>query len=481
MSTQLNVELFEKLDKIKRGIVEKVPQGTKFIFGCMEGGKVPSDHSKSNRFGLWPAAEMAHFLLTNHILPKTCSQRIEQIIDFLIDNFDKEVGAWPATINGTQVYFSAHITGYCTFVFKLYYNDFLTDDRKKEIRDIIKKAEAYLVSKQQEAGFWTPESTKGAAPSSDGINYADFFYSYYAYFGIREVSGYHRDSHTDINNSLDRAKKYFRKYAETLINQQSHINADLAECMSNVSKVLQVLNDFDDKSLSDDIDKLHSISLQIFDKVKDSFATTSVRLDRVDDGAQNMYNNNTPFDVYFALRSDKHSLDNLLQVVKWYLDHQDIDDHCWYLKASPMTKTNTWTTIEAMLVLSDAYDFLSEDFYLSEMQQIDSLHIELDTYKEEIVQKQKEQQSKFERDIRKVKKTNKTLLGLSVGFSIIFSIVCFVLFLLVVSQGLTPVLETFINVVIFSLAGNALFQGAVIVVQVVIQKTKELDNDTDNK
>ena len=475
MPTPQNAELLEKLEIIKRGIEEKVPEGAKFIFDCMDGGKVPSYHSRSNRFGLWPAAEMAHFLLTNHILPKTCSQKIEQIIDFLISNFDEKVGAWPATINGTQTYFSAHMTGYCTYVFKLYFNDFLIDERKIQIESIINQAEKYLISKQMEAGFWTPESTKGATPSPDGINYADFFYSYYAYFGIREVGGYHRNSNTDINNALDRAKKYFRKYAEILINQQIDETADQTERMSNVSKLLQVLNDFDDKSLSDDIDKLHSISLQIFDKVKDSFATSSVLLDRLDDSAQKTYNNNTPFDVYFALRSDKYSLDNLLQVVKWYLDHQDVSEHCWHLRADPMTNTNTWTTIEAMMVLSDAYDFIAEDFYLREMEHNScsckkSLRSKNNDYKDEV---------------KKIKISSIILISIAVVVSLLISILCLVLFVKISANGLTAEILQWVDMMKGALYSNLILQFVLVLVQGAINYVrnfaKHKDNNSDNK
>lgn len=488
MSHPLSTKVDDKIKELKKGIEEKVQQGAKFIFDCMKDGKVPSYRPKDEQYGLWTPAEMACFLLTNHILPKTCSQKIEQIIDFLISNFDRNIGAWPATINGTQEYFSAHMTGYCTYVLKLYSNEFLEDDRKDDIQEIIEKAEQYILCKQQAEGFWTPDSR--ATKSPDGINYPDFFYSYYSYFGIRDVKGYHRKANTDMNNALQRTKNYFRKYAENLIasfNPQSVTSVTLTDA----SKLLQVLSDFDDNSLTELLEKLHSITLLIFESVKRNFATTSVTLDRLDSNTQRTFTNNTPFDVYFALRSDKSSSTQLLQVVEWYLGKQDVANHCWYLDADSKTNVCTWTTIEALLVLSDAYDFLAEDFYLREQQLLDERQRELNSYRDKAESEKNAQLEQLELDkqrlnsrIQIINKRNNIRMGLSIGVSIVISIICFVIFLVVVTKEMTPTLETIIIVVILGLGVNAIFQGVLFIMGLVQKKIKELDNllkDSDDK
>ena len=102
-------ELVLEYQKTKNAIKKAVQTGTQFIFNCMVDGKVPSYSPSSRKFGLWPAAEMANFLISNQILPKTCSSQIDFIIDFLLSkfkSFSDGTGAWHATVNGTKEYYS---------------------------------------------------------------------------------------------------------------------------------------------------------------------------------------------------------------------------------------------------------------------------------------------------------------------------------------------------------------------------------------
>lgn len=473
-------ELVAEFQKTKHAIKKAVQTGTQFIFNCMVDGKVPSYTPRSKRFGLWPAAEMANFLISNQLLPKTCGSQIDSIIDFLKSKFKlfaDGTGAWHATVNGTKEYYSSQTTGYCVYVLKLYYNDFLAYERRKEIRDIISQAEKYIVSRQQDTGFWTPSSATSDVANNDGINYADFFYSYYSYFGIKHLPNYKRDDSAIVDNALTRAKSYFYKFALNLIqtyDQQELTDSAKTILLSNVSKVLQVLNDFDDENLIETIAELHRISLEIFDVVnKNGFTCSSVTLDRLDSDSQRTYHNNTPFDVYFALREEKISANNLFEVVDWYLSHQDIVTGCWYLNADSNTNQSTWTTIEALLVLSDAYDILSEELYLRELHSFHARQKELDDYRSVIetekavlLEENENNKQKFDLDIKKIKKRNNTLLGLSVGISIVFSLICLALFICVVTMEMNPTLSTFIEVIIFSLAGNAIFQAITFIVQV---------------
>ena len=483
-------ELVLEYQKTKNAIKKAVQTGTQFIFNCMVDGKVPSYSPSSRKFGLWPAAEMANFLISNQILPKTCSSQIDFIIDFLLSkfkSFSDGTGAWHATVNGTKEYYSSQTTGYCAYVLKLYYNEFLADDRRNKIKDIISQAEKYIVSQQQDAGFWTPSSSSGDTMSKDGINYSDFFYSYYSYFGIKASSQYDREESAVIDNALAKAKNYFYNFALNLIqsyNTQEITDSAKIVLLSNVSKVLQVLNDFDDENLTGTVAELHRISLEIFDIVnKNDFTCSSVTLDRLDAESQRTYHNNTPFDVYFALREEKISAKNLLLVVEWYLKHQDIVEGCWYLNADANTNQSTWTTIEALLVLSDAYDMISEELYLRELQSFDVQQKEYDQLIQETKNERATLSGKGEKykqaldsSVKLIKKRNNILMGFSVGISILISIVGFIVLLIVVTKGIDSTMETVINVVLFGLGVNAIFQGIIFIVQAVKKKVKELDD-----
>lgn len=495
-----NPELVLEFQKTKTDIKKAVLAGTQFIFNCMTDGKVPSYSPSSRKFGLWPAAEMANFLISNQILPKTCSNQIDSIIDFLISKFkafSDGTGAWHATVNGTREYYSSQTTGYCAYVLKLYYNEFLTNERKNKIKNIITQSEKYIISKQQDAGFWTPCSSTSDTVGTDGINYADFFYSYHSYIGIKILPQYNYERSNIVLSALSKAKGYFYKFADHLIQsykQQTLSDSAKIVLLSNISKVLQVLNDFDEENIKSVIAELHRISLEIFDIVnRNDFMSSAVTLDRLDTDSQRTYHNNTPFDVYFALREEKISAQNLLRVVDWYLNNQDAVKECWYLNADPNTNQSTWTTIEALLVLSDAYDMLSEELYLREFQSLEdelkkneaektALLKTKEQYKQEIEQ----YEQKLNLNIKKIKKQNKIWMGVSVGISIFISVICFVLFVCVVSIGMNPVLEKFIDVVIFSLVGNAIFQVIAIVIQIAAKGVKELEindleNNSDNK
>lgn len=277
-----------------------------------------------------------------------------------------------------------------------------------------------------------------------------------------------------------------QKFSDIIYSMNPQEITDIAKTvlLSNISKVLQVLNDFDDERLMETIAELHRISLEIFDVVnKNDFSCSSVTLDRLDAESQKVYHNNTPFDVYFALREEKISAKNLLLVVEWYLKHQDIVKGCWYLNADPNTNQSTWTTIEALLVLSDAYDMLSEEIYLREIQSLGlrqqehtQLIKEIEDEKAALLEKGEIYKQNLDLSIKLIKKRNKILMGISVGISILISIVCFIVFLIVVTKGMNSTIETVIVVVLFGLGVNAIFQGILFLVQAVKKKVKELDD-----
>ncbi len=482
-------ELVAEYQGLKCDIEEAVRKGTQFIFNCMDQGRVPSYNQHTKQYGLWPTAEMAEFLLSNQILPKTCSNQIDSIIDFLLSKFKSfpdGSGAWLATVNGTTEYYSAQITGYCTYVLKLYYNEFLADERRNRIREVINQAEKFIISKQQETGFWTPDSPIGEKINNNGINDPDFFYSYHAYLAIKELQQYHREKSRSIENALAQAKLYFKEYANYRIaDYKSRELTDTEKCelLSYISKALQVLNDFKDDNLESTIAELHNISLEIFDVAKkNNFYCSDLTLNRVPHGSQRGFHNNTPYDVYFALREEKISAQNLLEVVNWYLNHQT-DIGCWYLNGKNEDNNSTWTTTEGLLVLSDAYYMLSEELYLREQQSLDVMQKEYDSYREKIENEKTAllgQNEKYEKTldshIKVIKKRNKILLGVSVGASILISIVCFIIFLNVVNLEMDPMLNTFIVVVLLGLGVNAIFQCGLFIWGLVKKKVKELDD-----
>ena len=198
-------------------------------------------------------------------------------------------------------------------------------------------------------------------------------------------------------------------------------------------------------------------------------------LDRLDKGTQRTYTNNTPFDTYFALREEKISANNLLEIVEWYLENQNDASGCWYLNADPKMNINTWTTIEALLALSDAYDLLTEEIYLREVQQLDAEQVKYVNYTAITEKAERVLQEKYNKNIKTIKKRDKILLVTSVGISIVISIVCLIIFLIVVTKGMNSTLKTVIEVVIGGLAVNAIFQGILFVCNRVNKKVKEYD------
>ena len=199
-------------NKIRNAVIE----GTRFIFNCMDGGKVPSYNHEATEYGLWPSAEMCQFLLTDNILPKTCSRKIKEIIKHLTDNFhviddEKRTGAWYATINNTDPYYSTQTTGYCLRVLRQYSNEFLSDEEKKNISFIIECAENYIIGEQQKAGYWIPRNDSATNSCANGFDQAEFFYSFYSYMGIATMNA---ETSNIKSTALANAKQYFSQYAE---------------------------------------------------------------------------------------------------------------------------------------------------------------------------------------------------------------------------------------------------------------------------
>lgn len=452
---------FEKLvsdyQELKSDIEKAILKGAKFMFDCMDGGRVPSEKAnptdkKAQQYGFWPAAEMANFLLVNQTLPNTCSKNLEEIIDHLIDNFKFDVGVWPSTENGTTQYLSAQMTGSCTYVLKLYHNEFLDKDRREQIENVIAKAESYLVDDQHQDGHWLPSKEANLEVMSSGV----LFYSYHAYLGIKALSSYRSGDSSQIERAQSRAQGYFQRYAEYLIKERypsvREQMMSYPELLAEVSKVLQVLNDFDDDSLCKVKSDLRQISAAVFDTVcENKFKTSSVTLTGLPEGAQSAYTNNTPYDVYFSLREDPSSASHLIKMVKEYLGAQDSSrGYCWFIDFDHTKERNTWPTIEALLVLSDAYDLLTEEFYLREMQQIDNMHATLDAREGNLKAEEEKLQNNFnaelakrQEDFENTKKDLRSSLWGSLVISTIAALASFVLLILGATMEMNETLKTF--------------------------------------
>lgn len=186
----------EELDLLKNNTFATILNATNFMIQRgmdEEGTKVRSTSPTLEKYGIWPTTEFLEFLLTNEVLPITPQivSLIEGMVGFIIDKYNSKEKKWPLTdVKGSVA--SAITSGHCIYVLKLYISRPFVDYTKTElIKQIIREAEDTLIADCRKDGSW--KILKGDDIADVGLNFGRFFYTYNAWFGIKNVHGYSDD------------------------------------------------------------------------------------------------------------------------------------------------------------------------------------------------------------------------------------------------------------------------------------------------
>ena len=374
----------------KRELFRKsIERGTDFLFNAMEDGRAPAKKHDVEKPGIWTSTEILEFLLTNKVLPSySLSYQIDAIIDFLISKYDGSVKGWGLTAEDPTGSFSAITTGHCIYVLKLYLNAFLDTDRKRTISKVISEAETSIIAKQDsKKGFWSPGNESSESVSTE-MNYGKLFYSYHAYYGIKRIGeGTIVNSNSDkINAARKKANIYFSDFAYNivkLVNSSQSLNFNArATVLGHVANLIQVLADIDAKGNEALLNELYKILDSYDDEV--CFTATTVPIYELPANSYNNFHLNTPFAVFLALLSSKNSAKGLLKIADWYLDRQDPRLHCWYFNDDCNSGIDTWSTCEALLVLSYAHIFCYESYYEFELKKVKEKYEQCEACKDTI-------------------------------------------------------------------------------------------------
>lgn len=426
----------------KRNLLHKaIERGTDFLFNIMDGGKTPAKKHDVEKPGIWTSAEILEFLLTNNVLPSySLATQIDAIVDFLISKYDDSAKGWGLTADDPAGSFSAITTGHCIYVLKLYLNTFVPTERKRHIIDIIKNAEASILAKQDKKGFWIPETSTATVVSTD-MNYGKLFYSFHAYYGIKKISNGTAFNTDQVLAARKRANLYFTEFANSLVNKAKadrspNFNSK-ATLLGHAANLIQVLSDIDVEGNTELLAEL-LIIVNSYDDV--FFTATTVQIFELPANSYNTFHINTPFAVFFALLAVPDSVTNLLKVVDWYLSRQDTRLHCWYYNDDCNSNIDTWSTCEALLVLSFAYTFCFENYYEGELLKVKAKYEHCDECKKKIENTLVVTTKTANRGIKKAKS------GAIVSIIIsIFSCVCAIISLVILSVIKN---EPWINVII---------------------------------
>lgn len=374
----------------KRELFRKaIERGADFLFDAMEDGKAPAKKHDVEKPGIWTSTEILEFLLTNKALPSySLANQIDAIIDFLISKYDASIRGWGLTAEDPPGSFSAITTGHCIYVLKLYLNAFVDTERKKHITKIISDAETTIISKQDaRKGYWSPGPSSAKDVSTD-MNYGKLFYSYHAYYGIKRIDdGTVFNANSDIVKAArKKANIYFSDFAYNIVKlvksgQALNFNAR-ATVLGHVANLIQVLADIDSSGNEALLNDLYEILDSYDDEV--CFTATTVPIYELPANSYNNFHLNTPFAVFFALLSSNNGIKSLLKIADWYLDRQDPRVHCWYFNDDCNSGIDTWSTCEALLVLSYAYTFCYESYYKFELKQVQAKYEHCDSCKKKI-------------------------------------------------------------------------------------------------
>lgn len=458
----------EELDLLKNNTFATILNATNFMIQRgmdEEGTKVRSTSPTLEKYGIWPTTEFLEFLLTNEVLPITPQivSLIEGMVGFIIDKYNSKEKKWPLTdVKGSVA--SAITSGHCIYVLKLYISRPFVDYTKTElIKQIIREAEDTLIADCRKDGSW--KILKGDDIADVGLNFGRFFYTYNAWFGIKNVHGY-SDDLSILPQTKRKLSEYVIGVSDMLL---SEFGADkvknkgsmLSTLICNMAKAVQILNDFDDSNC---VAKKKELCNTILETVRNNdfnsllYSVTSVEISELPNNGYNKFSNNLPFDLFFAVKDEPECAELTSEIINWYLSDINTQFNCWFFPGSNM---NTWPTCEALLVLSSAHAFFFESAMKQscsqELEHVKEKYQQCEACKVEITDYLVPQKEKFKKSmdsyVRKVKKTS--------GFSIavtIFACICAVAALISLSIILEQYwLNTLITVVIVPLILQIVF------------------------
>lgn len=440
----------------KRDLLRKaIERGTDFLFNVIEDGKAPAKKHDVEKPGIWTSAEILEFLLTNKVLPSyTLASQIDAIVDFILSKYDSISKGWGLTADDPAGSFSAITTGHCIYVLKLYLNVFVNAERKRSISGIISEAESSIISKQDgKKGFWNPGISSTSTVSTE-MNYGKLFYSYHAYYGIKQIgNGSTFNTNSDkVIAARKKANIYFSDFADSLIkqakaNQTLNFNAR-ATILGHAANLIQVLTDIDINGNSELLKELYSIVDSYDNEV--CFTATTVPIYELPANSYNNFHLNTPFAVFFALLQSMDGVESLLKIADWYLNRQDARLHCWYFNDDCNSGIDTWSTCEALLVLSYTYTFCFEKHYERELLKVQAKYEHCDKCKNQI---EGTLQTEIKNANKVIKKAKQSVI-VSIAITI-FSSLCAIVALIILSITKD---EPWINVLITAVVIPAILQ-----------------------
>lgn len=418
---------FDELNKLKRNIRDTIRKATEFMLkdGMDENRtKVRSVKPQLDKYGIWPTAEFLEFLLTDDTLPATpeIAKLIEDTVGFIIDKYDGQKRKWPLTdADGSPA--SAITSGHCIYVLKLYLSRPYEKMHERRARQIIKNAEGTLLDDyRRDNGGW--KILDGDDALDKGLNYGRFFYTYNAWFGIKNVTGF-EDDLQDLTDIKRRLAQYVMDVSDMLLSQAKNeeVKEDIAELSTlicNIAKAIQILSDYheDDKEA-----KKNELRKAVREMVNASnvkyllSCATSVELTQLPNSGYNKFSNNLPFDLFFAIKDEPDCVELAREIIDWYLARRDKNLNCWTFPGSDM---NTWPTCEALLVLSSAYAQYLEVAVKNELAFVEKKYKQCDECRERIDDyKQSQKFRTTEKYVRKVRKMNYITMAITIFVSVI--------------------------------------------------------------
>ncbi|MBQ4443497.1 MAG: terpene cyclase/mutase family protein [Alphaproteobacteria bacterium] len=352
----------EKLESKK--IENAIKRGANYLFLMQNpDGGIKYQDEKSTKSGIWVTAEALEFFLSSKVIQMTAYEKVVRMIDFIVKTQDKD-GAWSVIPNDVGMSddkeLSAITTGHCVFVLKmaLVGGNIESGKRIKELRNAIKKGEAWLRQHKREANglcYWGSDSSE---PQGDlGQRMECIFMSYYAVKGFLNPDDYAEDENDD-QIIIARVVAFFNQQADFFINTYAaKINTltlgDFAKISSTICRILRGLF-YLGANISHE--RREGLKKLLESCSKSPLMTSSIRVsDALARQYTATYNNNTPFDMAIALIILETNITTISEILNEYLNHQDSEGF-WYLNFSDAYDIKTWSTAEALLVLEKAFN-----------------------------------------------------------------------------------------------------------------------------
>lgn len=363
---------------LKREIEDSIYKATAYIFDCQNAdGGIKFEDENSNKSGVWVTAEALEFILKSKILPVTVYERVQPMIDFLLNSQNKN-GSWDVlTDNNESSLGSTIATGHCTYALKLALSGgFNSKSITFSILNAIKRGEDWLRGEcivREGVAFWG--ATKKKANINPDVNERSrmehIFTTFYAVMGLINPDRYKEDSDFDellitktYHFFIEEAKWFVQKYTS-----KSKFDGlqpvDFAKVSSSICRIVNAFS-LVGKEMPVEIHEGLSGVLKLCASNPFMISSISINTDNIQQFATS-YNNNTPFDMGMALINIDTSDSNLLQsIISEYLTQQQTEGY-WYLGFSEACIIKTWSTSEALIVLETAY-FKYEELFREEIE-----------------------------------------------------------------------------------------------------------------